>query len=522
MNNMNELCHNPEHKNLEEKLIAARHEAEAAHRLTKLVMANMNHEIRTPLNAILGFTNLLVRADLQPELKEYAGHIMTAGMSLLAIVKDILDFEKICSGVLRIDPVPFDLHELLQSIIMPIRSSAREKGLDLRLDAGTDLPRRLVGDPTRLTQVLSNLLGNAVKFTESGHVTLRVRLLPGPGDVRLIRFEVEDTGIGIPEAKHRLIFEHFTQSSSGTTREYGGTGLGLAIVKMIVELQDGAISLNSEVGRGSTFAVEIPFQTAPPQQIAPEVAPLIEIDALPDLSGYHVLLVEDNVMNRRIAELHLREFGLEVTNAGNGREAVELLQVNPDKYDLVCMDIEMPEMDGYTATRTIRSELGLTDLPIVAVTAHVFAGERQKVIASGMNDYLTKPVGHQEVITLLLRYLSDFWNPDAMREYTFDKPDHIKEIAELFNRLFPQDLAILETALQQKDFAEVVSRAHNLRSTVSYAGFGASLGKFLQEIESQASVETPDPVVLLDLYTGLARDGNYAMWILQHEFLKGN
>ena len=507
-----------ERKKLEDDLIAARQEAENANRLKQLFMANMSHEIRTPLNAIIGFGNLLGRSEQPPNLREYIQSIQISGNNLLAIVNDILDFEKISSGMFHKEQVEFDLPGLLHSVITMVHPSAAEKKLTLHLEPDPNLPEVVIGDPLHLTQVLVNLLGNAVKFTESGSVTLRARVWSGTDTDKpvRIRFEVADTGIGIPSSEFSRIFERFMQASGDTTRKYGGTGLGLALVKLIVEKLDGSVSLKSEVGKGSTFTVEIPFlQTEP--GAGKESNTMIENVPVPDLSGYHILLVEDNPMNRRIAELNLIEFGLMVTQAENGREAMEILRTDPGAFDLILMDIQMPEMDGYSTTCAIRSELRLKDLPIVAMTAHILAGEREKVMACGMNDYLTKPVRHAELVKVLQRYLPGIWDAGALHEFSRGKTSNLREISSLFIHQLPIDLADLKIALQNKDYAKAAAISHNLRSTAGYTGFQASLGKVLLHIENEVRSPVPNHTLVEQLYAKLEHKGEKAVLILQRE-----
>lgn len=512
-----------ERKKLEDELINARQEAENANRLKQSFMANMSHEIRTPLNAIIGFGNLLNRSELPPNLREYVHSIQVSGNNLLSIVNDILDFEKISSGMFHSEHVQFDLPGLLHSVLTMVRTSAEEKKLALRLETDPNIPTLLTGDPMHVTQVLMNLLFNAVKFTETGSVTLRVRTLPGKEKNEKVRivFDVADTGIGIPASEQTRIFERFTQASSDTTRKYGGTGLGLALVKLIVELLEGSVRLESEVGRGSTFTVEIPFQKGPKQEQT-VFAENITDSNMPDMSGYQILLVEDNPMNRRIAELNLLEFGLEVTQAENGCEALEILRENPDAFDLVLMDIQMPEMDGYNTTQAIRSELGLGNLPIVAMTAHVLAGEREKVIACGMNDYLTKPVRHAELVNMLQHYLPGLWDSRALNEFARGKTENMREITGLFIRQLPIDLADLHIALQNKEYQKVAAVAHNLRSTAGYAGFQASLGKILVQLETEARTTSPNHTMLTRLYSKLAQTGRQAVSILERHVFGEN
>jgi signal transduction histidine kinase/DNA-binding response OmpR family regulator len=504
-------------KKLEQDLLDAHKDADNAHQFKKLFMANMSHEIRTPLNAILGFAHFLGRVELPPDAKEFVRGIQISGANLLGIVNDILDFEKIRSGMFRIEHTEFDLPGLLHSVVTMVRPSAEEKGLNLIFVPDPELPTILVGDPMRLTQILINLLSNAIKFTETGHVHLRVKAFPGaiPDDRINIRFEVEDTGIGIDLSDQQRIFERFVQAGNDTTRKFGGTGLGLALVKMMVELQNGTTTLVSALGQGSTFAVEITYQLIPIGNSSNAIE-RVDQNSLPDLSGYHVLLVEDNPMNRRIAELSLNQFGLQVTHAEDGLEAIAYLKENPHAFDLVFMDIQMPKMDGYAATKAIRYELELIHLPIVAMTAHVLTGEREKVLACGMNDYLTKPVNQKELATILQKYIGSFWDVQAVNGIVGNNAGNFREIAQLFIRQFPQDLAALHNYLLQGDINAVIDTAHNLRSTVGYAGFQKSLGATLLRLEEEARKEFPDTELMLKLYTNLVENKDKAMSVLQH------
>jgi len=507
-----------ERKQIENELAAVHEQAENGRQLTRLFMANMSHEIRTPLNAILGFSNLLARAELPPKFQDYIQNIRIAGNNLMLIVNDILDFEKIRLGLLRVEQIEFDLPGLIHSVFTMIQSSAEEKGLGLKLELAPDLPVLLMGDPMRLTQILINLLGNAVKFTAKGSVTLRASAIRSPGldEPIRIRIDIADTGIGIPLAERGRIFERFTQASSDTTRLYGGTGLGLAIVKLIVELQQGTLSLVSEEGRGSTFTVELPYLQASDNLLPKAVVPVEKINLF-SFSGRSVLLVEDNLMNRRIAEINLLELGLAVGLAVDGQDALEQLRTQPQAFDLVFMDIQMPKMDGYTAAQAIRTELGLSKLPIIALTAHVLAGEREKVLASGMNDYLTKPISHHELVMVLQRYLPGFWDVEALYSFTGDNPENFREIAELFIRQFPLELAALGEALEQADFQQAAATTHNLRSTTGYAGFQHSLGATLLLLEDNVRSPAPNAPLLRQLWATLQNDGQLAVALMQRE-----
>ena len=511
-----------ERKRLEEALVSARQEAEKTNHLKQLFMANMSHEIRTPLNAIIGFANMLGRADLNSELREFVRSIQISGANLLTIVNDILDFEKIQSGMLRVEQIEFDLPGLVHSVTNMVRPSAEEKRLSVQLSVDPDLPALLIGDPLRLTQILVNLLYNAIKFTDTGSITLRLWMVGSdqPDNSIRVRFEVEDTGIGIAASEHERIFERFMQAGNDMTRKYGGTGLGLALVKMLVELQNGSIRLDSEVGKGSVFTVELPFQLISAELPQPAVSLQPDQSSFPNLSGFNILVVEDNPMNRRIAELHLLEFGLSIIQAEDGLEAIELLRDNPSACDLVLMDIQMPGLDGHSTTQIIRYDLKLNELPIIAMTAHVLSGERAKVLASGMNDYLTKPVRLDELTLVLLRHLPGFWDDRALREHALGNAKVRDEIVSLFIEQFPREMAGMRKALDQKDCPALAAQAHSLRSTVSYAGFQASLGKTLHQIEQEARNENPDPDRISAWYTELTNNGRHAVALLQREFGK--
>lgn len=507
-----------ERKHLERELIKAREEAEAATRLKRLFMANMSHEIRTPLNAILGFTELLAKTGLMGNQQEYVRNIQISGSNLLNIVNDILDFEKMHSGMMVIDQVEFDLKGLVHSVFTMMKTSAVEKNLDMQLKKDSGLPSVLIGDPMRLTQILVNLLGNAIKFTENGYVTLHVKEIADRSteEFRCIRFEVEDSGIGIPESVHEKIFDRFTQASNDITRRYGGTGLGLSLVKMLTEMQQGAVGLKSKVGQGSTFTIEIPFRRSKKETVQGYLMEAVQPE-LHDFSGYHVLLVEDNQLNRRIAELYLVEMGIAVTQAYNGKHAVELIQENTDGFDLVLMDIQMPEMDGYQATTVIRKELALTSIPIVAMTAHVLSGERENVLAAGMNDYLPKPIIHSDLTNLLAAYLKVSWDQGMLHHYTNGNPQTMQEIATLFVRQLPEGIKALETALRSSNSEAIASRAHHLRASVDYMGFKQTLGENLLKMEQEASKIHPDMKLLARLHHKLNRDARKAIAIIQEQ-----
>ena len=487
-----------EQKRFEKELIEAKSKAEEAMRAKQQFLSNMSHEIRTPLNAIIGFTNVITKTELNEKQKEYVNAIKSSGDSLIVLINDILDLAKVDAGKMTFEKVPFNLKDSITSISKLFELKIQEKKIELIKEMDPSVPDVLVGDSVRLHQILMNLISNAIKFTSQGKVTVGTKLLSENDEKATIEFFVSDTGIGIPKNKMVTIFENFQQATEGTTRLYGGTGLGLSIVKQLVEAQGGKVFVTSEDGKGSTFKFILNF-TKTDEVIKSDDDRHGEPDTT--VKNIKILVAEDIKFNQLLMKTVLESYGFSMDIAENGKIAVEKMETNA--YDLVLMDLQMPEMNGFEATEYIRKQLK-SDIPIIALTADVTTVDVEKCKNFGMNDYISKPIDDKLLYKMIMNYSNlgndqknimengesvepkkqQHINLDYLVELTAGKQEGMILMIKAYLEETPDLILTIKNGIKKKDWTSVGRAAHSIIPSFSMLGMDKeyeTAAKLIQE-----------------------------------------
>jgi PAS domain S-box-containing protein len=505
--------------------------AENAVKSKQQFLSNMSHEIRTPMNAIIGFTKVVLKTDLSAKQKEYLTAIKLSGDALIVLINDILDLAKVDAGKMTFQQIPFKMALSLSAMLHLFETKIQEKNLNLIKEYDNRIPEVLVGDPVRLHQIILNLVSNAVKFTSKGKIKVSVLMLDEDSEKVNVEFAVTDTGIGIAENKLEKIFENFQQASSGTSRLYGGTGLGLAIVKQLVEAQGGTIKVKSKIDEGSTFSFVLSFLKTKAEADTETV--IVELDN--EIKNIKVLVVEDIPLNQLLMKTLLDDFGFERDIADNGKIAIEKLKTKP--FDIVLMDLQMPEMNGFEATEYIRNTMKL-NIPIIALTADVTTVDLAKCKAVGMNDYIAKPVderllyskivsavkksvlidGTKETLNSVIKKLK-CTDMDYLNRRTKSNPTLMMEMISLYLEQTPTLINTMKQSLQEKDWKSLYAAVHKMIPSFSIMGISTDFENMAKKVQEYASTQQqtegiPDLVKQLEVIC------NQACQELKEEFNK--
>jgi signal transduction histidine kinase/CheY-like chemotaxis protein len=486
----------------------AQNKAESAVKSKQQFLSNMSHEIRTPLNGIIGFTKVILKTDLTAKQKEYLTAIKMSGDALIVLINDILDLAKVDAGKMTFEQTPFKLASSISAMLHLFDTKVQEKNLILLKEYDPKIPTVLVGDPIRLHQIILNLVSNAVKFTALGQIKVSVRLLKEDADTVSIEFAVADTGIGIAEDKMEKIFENFQQASSNTSRLYGGTGLGLAIAKQLVESQGGTIKVHSRIDEGSIFSFILGFQKTNAQ--AEMVTDILEVDK--DIKNIKVLVVEDMALNQLLMKTILDDFGFERDIADNGKIAIEKLKTK--SYDIILMDLQMPEMNGFEATDYIRNTLK-SKIPIIALTADVTTVDVAKCKAVGMNDYIAKPVDERLLYSKIVGLVKKTINPVTYKENTVAPNKKIKytnmdyliqrtkanptlmmEIIAAYLEQTPPLITSMKQSFHSQDWEMLHASVHKMIPSFAIMGISTDFEKMAKKVMEHAQMQQETDTIL--------------------------
>jgi PAS domain S-box-containing protein len=494
-------------KIFKEQLIIAKKNAEKTAQVKSQFLANMSHEIRTPLNGIIGLNHLLEKTELSEKQRSYIHAISRSSAQLMGIINDVLDLSKIEAGKMESIKTEFDMHDLLRSVVSILEIRANEKNLILSSEIDSDVPQFVIGDEIHLNQIMYNILGNAIKFTEKGEVKLKVSLIEDFDNKKTIQFTITDSGIGIEDEVKEKIFDAFTQAESETTRKFGGTGLGLAIVKNLVLLQGGTIDVKSKLNHGSCFTIRLKYLEAHGNSINSKVK---QEDDFLQLNGLRVLMVEDNLVNQMVTKDLLVEKGVEVLVAENGQIALDIL--HNEQFDIILMDMQMPVMDGFQAMQSIRDsdDQQLKHIPILALTANVIQTEINKCYEFGANDYLAKPFKPDFLYSKMLNLLpsdeittaEDVSYEDkidwvTLKMFTNGKENLLQSTLEHLLISFKEDFVSWNTALLEKNYELLRGIAHKIKPNFLMLGMN-NIGELCLEIE-----QTDDNDTLLEMANNL-------------------
>ena len=481
------------------KADSARAIAEDAVKAKQQFLSNMSHEIRTPMNAIIGFTKVVLKTELTEKQKEYLSAIKLSGDALIVLINDILDLAKVDAGKMTFEKTPFKMALSISAMLHLFETKIQEKNLILVKEYDEKIPQVMVGDPVRLHQIILNLISNAVKFTNTGNITVNVSMLTEDDEKAVIQFSVSDTGIGIPVDKMEHIFENFQQATSETSRLYGGTGLGLAIVRKLVESQGGNIHVKSKVDEGSTFSFTLPFQKTLNDAELETI--IIERDAV--IKDVNVLVVEDIALNQLLMKTVLNDFGFTCDIAENGKIAIGLLKEN--RYDLILMDLQMPEMNGFEATEYIRKNMKLT-IPIIALTADVTTVDLAKCKEVGMSDYLAKPLDERLLYTKIIGFLKEpsktkkgtgkpkskdkCINLEYLRKRTKSDPNLMAEMISLYLGQTEALVATMKQSTADKNWKLLQSTIHKMIPSFSIVGINEKFGNMAKDVQEFLATNT--------------------------------